>query len=168
MYMHVHINQHGVPYNRYLYSYEMHEKGKGQKPSKDLPNRLTPKRATGNSDEEQQQQQKQGKGDKLTPKMTRNSKVEKFEPKLKMEKISTAEKGPTKPDKQKPVLPKIERVNRSEKPVKLVKQVSKDTPLRETVSEDDDTRSQSTEIKSELSDQDLSAVCTCTCICMCM
>lgn len=142
-----------------MYSYEMYEKGKGQKNTKGLSNVSNPKCviATDNASgkEHNQHTPKQAKGNKPATKITRNSKIEKPEPKVK---TATPDKVHTKPDKPKAPSPKVEKPVKSEKPAKPVKLVAKDTPMKESASEDDDLLSLGTDIKSELSDMDLSAV----------
>ena len=111
-------------------------------------------------DQQQKQQQQPPKSEKVEekvlPKITRNTKIERIEPRINLEKMinSSLEKAKALPrvDKQKLESPKV---NRSDKPVKQVKPVTKEVKAG---SKEDDTRSRSTEVKSEISDQEGSMV----------
>ena len=139
----------------------MFEKGKGAKVGKEASKQSRKRLAVtiDNSQEEQQQIQQQPQQqksekveEKVTPKITRNTKIERSEPRINLEKINSLEKAPPRVDKPKLESPKV---NRIEKPVKLVKPVTKEVAAG---SDEDDTRSRSTEVKSEMSDQEGSLV----------
>ena len=126
----------------------MFEKGKGPKPAKDQAAKQTRKRlptvTMETSDEEQPQSDKPA--EKVTPKVTRTTKME---PKIKMEKIESPLKSSPRAERKLASL-SIEKVSRVDKQVRPVKQV----PKEPTASEDDDVISQGTDVKSEMSDQE--------------